>query len=167
MATAQRPARVTASATGINSDAQLQVAEVTSMFTSAMQMTDCTSEMTSVQCQTLRTLWENINCILQAGKENKEEKQTIHILKRTKRWKKPKTKFLKRMNRTKRKTRDTEFTSFKMKEKEPSATEGQPLNRSVEQGHVQLGERKIDRQMRKLEKENRGQRKILKKLTEE
>jgi hypothetical protein len=50
---------------------------------------------------------------------------------------------------------------------ELSAPEKRPLDTSIEQAHMELGERKTDRQMKKLEKENRRQRKILKKLTEE
>jgi hypothetical protein len=52
-------------------------------------------------------------------------------------------------------------------EKEPPATEGRPLNKSVEQAHMELGERKTDRQIRQMEKENRRQRMILNKLIKE
>jgi hypothetical protein len=54
-----------------------------------------------------------------------------------------------------------------MKERDLSAPDGRPLDTSIERAHMKLGERKTDRQMKKLEKENRRQRKILKKLTEE
>jgi hypothetical protein len=50
---------------------------------------------------------------------------------------------------------------------ELSAPEKRPLDTSIKQAHMELGERKTDRQMKKLEKENRRHRKILKKLTEE
>jgi hypothetical protein len=54
-----------------------------------------------------------------------------------------------------------------LKEMELSAPEERPLDTNIEQEHMELGERKTDRQMKKLEKENRRQRKIRKKLTEE
>jgi hypothetical protein len=54
-----------------------------------------------------------------------------------------------------------------LKEMELSAPEERSLDTNIEQAHMELGERKTDRQMKKLEKENRRQRKLLKKLTEE
>jgi hypothetical protein len=53
-----------------------------------------------------------------------------------------------------------------LKEMELSATEEGPLGTNIEQAHMALGERLTGRQMKKLEKENRRQMKILKKLTE-
>ncbi|XP_033606231.1 uncharacterized protein LOC117282081 [Cryptotermes secundus] len=54
-----------------------------------------------------------------------------------------------------------------LKEMEPSATEEGPLNASAEQVQTELEVPKIDKQMKKLEQENRRVRRILKNLTEE
>ena len=49
----------------------------------------------------------------------------------------------------------------------PAPTEARPLKASAEQEQGELGEPKTDKQMKKLEQENRRLRKILKNLTEE
>jgi hypothetical protein len=54
-----------------------------------------------------------------------------------------------------------------LKEMESSGTEAQPLTASAEQEQVELGEPKTEKQMKKLEKENRRLRRIPKNLTEE
>ncbi|XP_033608900.1 putative surface protein SACOL0050 [Cryptotermes secundus] len=54
-----------------------------------------------------------------------------------------------------------------LKEMDPQATEERPVNASAEQVQTELGVPKTDKQMKKLEKENRRLRKILKNLTEE
>jgi hypothetical protein len=61
-------------------------------------------------------------------------------------------------NKDEDKDEDEETLSLQaseVKEKEPSATEGRPLNTNVEQVHMELGERKTDTRMGEMEKENR------------
>ncbi|XP_023708084.1 uncharacterized protein LOC111864801 [Cryptotermes secundus] len=54
-----------------------------------------------------------------------------------------------------------------LKEKDPSATEARPLSASSKQVQKELGVPKTDNRMKRLEKENRRLRKILKNPTEE
>jgi hypothetical protein len=70
-------------------------------------------------------------------------------------------------NGEKRNTKNGETLSLQaLHMKEMEATEGLPLDTRVEEAHMELGGRKTDRQLRKMEKENRRKRHILKELIE-
>jgi hypothetical protein len=86
-------------------------------------------------------LKENSYCILQRGNENKEERQSIEISNENQEMEEAEDETSEENKEKEDEGGETlSLQASEVKEREPSATEGRPLNTSVEQAHMELGE---------------------------